>query len=98
VIKTVRFPTTAGTFTNPAPGNGITLTATCDEGQTVLGGGHEFHRGTLPLDRTHYVWLIYSKPTATGDGWTVQLQEVINDNGTYALSVYAVCTAPSPAP
>jgi hypothetical protein len=63
---------------------GKTGTATCPAGKSVLGGGYAM---TASIDARASI-VRASRPTAAGDGWTVN---AFAFNSNWGLNVYAIC-------
>jgi hypothetical protein len=90
-LVTTRVPSSGFDSNSPK-----TATASCGAGQTVLSGGAEIERGTLPQSDLAKLFLVYSKPAAGLTGWTAQAVEASSFGETWALVVYAVCATVAP--
>ena len=76
-------PEGAGNGLNP-----VTLTAACQAGEVVLGGGYDatVHGDNLEVDA--------SKPNAAGTGWEVRGVKAKGNTAAFpVLTVYAICKA-----
>jgi hypothetical protein len=71
--------------------NAKVATASCGAFEVAIGGGYEILGGTLAESNFGDLFVVYSKPTATNDGWTVRVVEATPVNPTWAISAYVVC-------